>query len=405
MTNKFTVIFVYKPRRRRRVIDVCNMLIVIILLIISVSTAAAQDFSVIKGRENQNVGLCEYDLSTNTVNFAPYIDSVNTCGVWFNFGVTGYRKDTLLTFKTDFKSEVHCPFYPAVSSDNVHFQRVRQKGFLNHFNLKINPTADTLYIATGFPYNYSRLNSLLDEINGSKNLTTENLITTDNGLNVKLLTISKNPNSKRAKLVWIICRQHAFESVSNYVMEGMIRYLLSDSCSRKLLKNHIFKIVPMVDVESVYNGQSGRMSLPKDFNRDWDNPVRKTILSIKQAIDSTAQNNWYSIFWDVHGMFPGGFVGCSFSYYDLYGVGKKHADLQNYWRRFARLTKMKPIPIRDFQNGYDGLTADWWNELQHGSTLRFSSTIEVDWNLNHKGVPYSIEDYLEIGRMMIKSLE
>ncbi|MBR4272229.1 MAG: hypothetical protein IKQ30_05270 [Bacteroidales bacterium] len=381
------------------------MLIVIILLIISVSTAAAQDFSVIKGRENQNVGLCEYDLSTNTVNFAPYIDSVNTCGVWFNFGVTGYRKDTLLTFKTDFNSEVHCPFYPAVSSDNVHFQRVRQKGFLNHFNLKINPTADTLYIATGFPYNYSRLNSLLDEINGSKNLTTENLITTDNGLNVKLLTISKNPNSKRAKLVWIICRQHAFESVSNYVMEGMIRYLLSDSCSRKLLKTHIFKIVPMVDVESVYNGQSGRMSLPKDFNRDWDNPVRKTILSIKQAIDSTTQNNWYSIFWDVHGMFPGGFVGCSFSYYDLYGVGKKHTDLQNYWRRFARLTKMKPIPIRDFQNGYDGLTADWWNELQHGSTLRFSSTIEVDWNLNHKGVPYSIEDYLEIGRMMIKSLE
>jgi hypothetical protein len=381
------------------------MLIVIILLIISVSTAAAQDFSVIKELENQNVGLCEYDLSTNTVIFSPYIDSVNTCGVWFNFGVTGYSKDTLLTFKTDFKSDVHCPFYPAVSNDNVHFQRVRQTGFLNHFNLKVNPTSDTLYIATGFPYTYSRLNNFLDEISGSKNLTSENLITIDNGLNVNLLTISRKPNSKRAKLVWIICRQHAFESVSNYVMEGMIRYLLSDSCSRKLLKTHVFKIVPMVDVVSVYNGQSGRMSLPVDFNRDWENPIRQTIRRIKQAIDSTAQNNWYSIFWDVHGMFPGGFVGCSFSYYDLYGVGKKHNDLDRYWHRFARLTGNVPKVIYDFKQGYDGLTADWWNETAHGSTLRFSSTIEVDWNLNHNGKPYTIDDYIMIGRMMIKSLE
>lgn len=381
------------------------MLIVIILLIIPVSTAAAQDFSVIKELENQNVGLCEYDLSTNTVIFSPYIDSVNTCGVWFNFGVTGYSKDTLLTFKTDFKSDVHCPFYPAVSNDNVHFQRVRQTGFLNHFNLKVNPTSDTLYIATGFPYTYSRLNNFLDEISGSKNLTSENLITIDNGLNVNLLTISRKPNSKRAKLVWIICRQHAFESVSNYVMEGMIRYLLSDSCSRKLLKTHVFKIVPMVDVVSVYNGQSGRMSLPVDFNRDWENPIRQTIRRIKQAIDSTAQNNWYSIFWDVHGMFPGGFVGCSFSYYDLYGVGKKHNDLDRYWHRFARLTGNVPKVIYDFKQGYDGLTADWWNETAHGSTLRFSSTIEVDWNLNHNGKPYTIDDYIMIGRMMIKSLE
>ena len=374
-------------------------------MIISVATAAAQDFSVIKELENQNVGLCEYDLSTNTVIFSPYIDSVNTCGVWFNFGVTGYSKDTLLTFKTDFKSDVHCPFYPAVSNDNVHFQRVRQTGFLNQFNLKVNPTSDTLYIATGFPYTYSRLNNFLDEISGSKNLTSENLITIDNGLNVNLLTISRKPNSKRAKLVWIICRQHAFESVSNYVMEGMIRYLLSDSCSRKLLKTHVFKIVPMVDVVSVYNGQSGRMSLPVDFNRDWENPIRQTIRRIKQAIDSTAQNNWYSIFWDVHGMFPGGFVGCSFSYYDLYGVGKKHNDLDRYWHRFARLTGNVPKVIYDFKQGYDGLTADWWNETAHGSTLRFSSTIEVDWNLNHNGKPYTIDDYIMIGRMMIKSLE
>ena len=380
-------------------------MILFLLLLLTATTAAAQNFSVIKGRENQNIGRYAYDSTHNTVFFLPDIDSVNTCGVWFNFGVTGYRSDTLLTFSTKFVRDVHSPFFPVVSNDNVNFKRVRQSGFLNFFNLKVFPKSDTLYIATGFPYTYTQLNSFLDEISASNNLSTETLITTDKGLEVKLLTITKNPKSKRAKLVWIICRQHAFESVANYVMEGMIRYLLSDNCDQKLLKQYIFKIVPMVDVESVYNGQTGRMSLPKDYNRDWGKPLRPIISRIEEEINKTAQENCYTIFWDVHGMFPGGFDRCSFSYYDLYGVGKKHADLQKYWQQFARHTGYAPKVIYDFKNGYDGMTADWWNETAHAATLRFASTIEIDWNLNNNGLPYSINDYLEIGRMMIKSLE
>lgn len=368
-------------------------------------TAAAQDFSVVNCLENQNVGSYEYNRENNTVIFAPYLDSVNTCDVWFNFGVTGYRRDTLLTFKTDFQSSVHCPFYPAVSSDNIHFRHVRQSGYLNHFNLKIFPSSDTTYIATGFPYTYSRLNSLVDEIQNSPFLSSENLLTTDNGLNVKLLTISRKPKSRRAKLIWILCRQHAFECVSNFVLEGMIRYLLSDSCSRKLLKRNIFKIVPMVDVESVYNGQTGRMSLPVDFNRDWQNSIRPTIRRIKDEITKTSQTNWYSIFWDIHGMFPGGLESNAFSYYDLYNVGAKHDNLVKYWRRFAAIAGVAPVRIGDYFDKYDGMTADWWNEFNFKSSLLFSSTIEVDNNLNFNNLPYTIDDYLEIGRMMIKALE
>lgn len=383
------------------------MLIVIILLIISVSTAAAQeDFSVIKNLENQNVSICEYDRATNTVKFAPYVDSINTCGVWFNFGVTGYRRDTVLTFKTLFAKTVHSPFFPTISDDNIDFQHVRQSGMSGGFVLRITPTADTTYISTGFPYTYSRLQNLLSEIKTSKNLKIDTLLTTSNNLNVNQLTITKKPKRKHKKLVWIICRQHAFESVCNYVMEGMIRYLMSESCNQKLLKTHIFKIVPMVDVESVYNGQSGRMQLPVDFNRDWDGiPYHHTIRRIEQSIRESAQNYSYSMFWDVHGMLPGGFEGNSFSYYDLYGNGKKHSNLVNFWHRFARQSGFTPKSVKDSYNSYDGMTADWWNEINYGSTLQFATTIEVDWNLNSHGVPYSIEDYMEIGKWIVKSLE
>ena len=383
------------------------MLLLLLLLMLTATPSAAQNgFSVINSLENQNVGLCEYDAATNTVKFAPYIDSVNTCGVWFNFGVSGYRRDTVLTFKTLFAKTVHSPFFPVVSNDNIDFQHVRQTGVFGGFILRLTPENDTTYIATGFPYTYSRLQNFLDEIKDSKILTIDTLFTTRNNLNVNLLTITKKPNSKRKKLVWILCRQHAFESVSNFVMEGMIRYLLSDGCNQKLLKKYIFKIVPMVDVESVYNGQSGRMQLPIDFNRDWDGtPYHPAIRRIEQAIRESAQNYSYSMFWDVHGMFPGGFEGNSFSYYDLYSNGKKHSNLVNFWHKFARLSGFTPKSVKDTFNNYDGMTADWWNEINYGHSLQFSTTIETDWNLNSHGIPYSIEDYLNIGKWIVKALE
>ncbi|MBO7440463.1 MAG: hypothetical protein J6U21_12385, partial [Bacteroidales bacterium] len=93
------------------------------------------------------------------------------------------------------------------------------------------------------------------------------------------------------------------------------------------------------------------------------------------------------------------------SFYDLYGNGKKHSNLVNFWHRFARQSGFTPKSVKDSFNSYDGMTADWWNEINYGSTLHFSTTIEVDWNLNSRGVPYSIEDYMEIGKWIVKSLE
>lgn len=382
------------------------MLIIFFLLLLTATTAAAQDFSVIDNLENQNVGLCSYDRESNTVKFAPYVDSINTCGVWFNFGVTGYRRDTVLTFRTLFAKTVHSPFFPVVSNDNINFQHVRQSGIFGGFILRLTPKSDTTYIATGFPYTYSRLQNLLKEYKNSKILTIDTIYTTRNGLNINLLTITKKPKNKNKKLIWIICRQHAFESVGSFVTEGMIRYLLSDSCNQKLLKKYIFMIVPMVDVECVNNGQSGRMMRPVDFNRDWNGiPYHLAIRRIEQEIRNSARNYSYTMFWDVHGMFPGGFVGNSFSYYDLYGKGKKHNNLVNFWQSFARLSGFMPKTVRDTYNNYDGMTADWWNEFKYGDDLQFATTIETDWNLNSHGVPYTIEDYLEIGRWIIMSLE
>ncbi len=368
------------------------------------STAAAQNFAVIRNLENQNVGQCEYDSASNTITFEPYVDSVNTCAVWFNFGVTGYRMDTVLTFKSKFKATVHRPTYPAISNDNTTFTLHKQNGKHSDLNLQIKPQNDTTYIATGHPYTYTRLNNFLNSHDNPSVMSSETIMTTKNGLDVKLLTITKSKRGKK-KLIWIICRQHAFESVGNYVMEGMLRYLLSDSCSKKLLKNHIFKIVPMVDVESVVNGQSGRMSLPVDYNRDWENPKRTVIRLIEDEIKSTAQKHDYKIFWDIHGTFPGGAPNGNFSYFDLNSTPSKHGNILDYWHKYATISGYMPIPISDNLNKYDGMTADWWNEINYGSSLLFSSTLEIDWAISPKKHEYTPADYITIGKMMIQALE
>lgn len=379
--------------------------VMLMLIMIGVVTEAKGQLKVIKNLENQNVGDCQYDSASNTVTFAPYIDSLNTCAVWFNFGVTGYRRDTLLTFKSEFERVVHRANMPAISSDNVNFRLMRQSESSNSFRVSLMPDGDTTYIATGYPYTLSRLRRLIDYYDGNSRMSAQPLITTDNGIDVPIITITHPNNRRKKNLVWIICRQHAFESVGSFVTEGMIRCLMSDSCSKKMLKKHIFKIVPMVDVADVQNGQTGRMSKPVDFNRDWDNPVRPTIRRIEEEIDGSASRYRYTVFMDVHGTFPGGSMSNNFSYFDLRqsSVGKDDR-IKDYWLRFEKLSGFLPYGIRDYYNKYDGMTADWWNEINYGGVLQFSTTIETDWCTNSHNNTYSIDDYLEIGRWMIMSL-
>jgi hypothetical protein len=374
------------------------------LLLVLLYAATHAQFAVLSGHDNQNVGRCIYNLETNTVSFLPYVDSVNTCGVWFNFGVAGYRKDTTLTFVSQFEKSVYSAIRPAVSFDNIHFSTIKQSERYNKFMLSIPaPLPDSVFIAAGYPYSYTHLQNFLDSCSNNKFFSDEVLHTTESGLNVHLLTITSPRHKRKKKLIWILGRQHAFECVSSYVVEGMIRYLLSDTCNKKLIDNYIFKIVPMIDVQNVWNGQSGRMSLPVDFNRDWNSRQREEIRIIEDEIKSTATKYSYNMFWDIHGTFPGGYCGTSFSYFDLYNNGHKHNDLATYWRFFKHYAHFAPSFIRDSMDTYGGMTSDWWNELNFPE-LRFSTTLEMDWVTSPLGKAYSPKDYLDIGAWMMMAL-
>ena len=361
----------------------------------------------IKNLENQNVTEESYDSLTNTVYFMPYADSLNTCAVWFNFGLTGYRKDTFLTFTADFQNRMHIPNFPVYSYDMKSFYTVEDADFTGlMFHTRFYPARDTVYFMTGLPYTCSDFENFYKAHSGSENLRMTEYIDTQTERKIHVLTVGNAKYlSPKKKLIWIICRQHAFESVSNYVTEGMLRYLFSRDCSRKILRRYVFKIIPIVDVNGVFSGQTGRMSLPVDFNRDWADCMRPEIRAIKEKIIETAAEYHYFMFWDIHGTFPGGDRDMNnFSYFSLLGDPQKTANIHMFWKRFGKFMNYEPSEFKDDNTkNYNGLTADWWN-FKTFKELEFSFTLEMDWGIDKHFQNYTPETYYEIGESMIKSL-
>ena len=88
-----------------------------------------------------------------------------------------------------------------------------------------------------------------------------------------MIEISDEESRENRQVVWIIGRQHSGEVTSSFMMEGIINTLLSKTDEANfLLKNYIFRIVPMVNVDGVVHGNSRAELSGADPNRKWANP-------------------------------------------------------------------------------------------------------------------------------------
>ncbi|MBR4267534.1 MAG: hypothetical protein IKQ46_15955 [Bacteroidales bacterium] len=375
----------------------------IILLIFALKSAA--QFSIITNGESQSVGAVEYDSVTNTVIFEASKDSLNTTKVWFNFGITGFRRDTVLSIRAFFDNKFHAPTYPVYHCGNGNWSRVKNVEPGRNFKVIISAISDTVFIASGYPYSLKNFNDFITKHHQSDYFPQIDTITVSKlGYPITMLTFSPKRTNKRTKLIWIICRQHAFESTASWVLEGMLGSLLDDKSIKKVHKKYIFKVVPFVDIDNVQLGQTGRMSKPKDYNRDWNSPIHHEIKAVEDEIFKSAKLYNYYMFWDVHGTFPGGELRNNFSYFDIYNYGEKSRRLKNYWSEFYKFCYYHPIPVPDSKKSYEGLTADWWNEI-HFPDLEFVTTLEIDWTINPRNGFYTPEDFYEIGQNMIRALK
>lgn len=65
-------------------------------------------------------------------------------------------------------------------------------------------------------------------------------------------------------------RVHPGEPQASYMMEGSLKFLLSKTdLAEELLKNFVFKIVPMLNPDGVIHGNYRCSLLGVDLNRKW----------------------------------------------------------------------------------------------------------------------------------------
>ncbi|MEA3450384.1 MAG: M14-type cytosolic carboxypeptidase, partial [Bacteroidota bacterium] len=357
--------------------------------------------------ENGNTEIISVDDTNNRVFFKPaLINTQNTTRCWFYFGITNFDTTKILQIEEQFTKYYIAPNYPVFSFDNKNWKRLKvdsMVGNKKYYSGKFN--ADTLWFATGYPYTYSKMMKFVDSVSANKYIDTSTLVYSEKGLRVPILEIKKN-KSKIKNMIWIIGRQHAFETTLNIVIEGMIEYFVSDEYyARKLREKTVVYIVPMMDVDNVYSGASGRMQMPVDFNRDWNlNPHWNAVKSVQHKIKETNKLYNYRIFLDVHSTYPGTSKPL-FGLFNEYKIEqaeyfrlKKYLDIYKKTAGF-NLVEIKGNTSNFFADAYSMGIRD-----KSVAVSDFSTTFECDWNINNNGNDLTRKELKRNGYLIAEAL-
>lgn len=212
-------------------------------------------------------------------------DLRDTAGDWFywHFRVRGAAGRTLtFHFSKDHRNPIGVRG-PAISTDGgkswrwLGAQAVRGASFLHAFH----PDAVEVRFCFAFPYLESNLQKFLRQFEKDPHLNVQTLCQTRKGRNVELLLLGRL-DGKCQQRVALTCRHHCCEMMASYVLEGIIKEVLTDSEDGRWLRDNVeFFIVPMVDKDGVEEGDQGKNRKPHDHNRDYQG---KSIYASVQAI-------------------------------------------------------------------------------------------------------------------------
>lgn len=86
-------------------------------------------------------------------------------------------------------------------------------------------------------------------------------------------TESETPSHKEKKVMVISARVHPGETNGSYMMQGLIKFLLSeDPEAQELRKRVVFKIIPMCNPDGVIIGNYRTSLSGNDLNRQYLRP-------------------------------------------------------------------------------------------------------------------------------------
>jgi len=216
-------------------------------------------------------------------------DGRNRQANWYYFRVDGAPKKEILLDIVDLPGEYNYqPNRGAITKDTPPLISYDQRTWKHvetfeydpaepKLRLRITPAASRFWIAHVPPYTGGNLAHLRADMSRHPDFREQVIGKTAGGKDLVLWTITSPNSGAPKKTVWLMFRQHSWESGSSWVGEGAIRALLKDdSQSRALRQSIIWKIFPLCDPDGVARGGVRFNANGYDLNRNWDvtDPVK-----------------------------------------------------------------------------------------------------------------------------------
>ncbi len=209
---------------------------------------------------------------------------------WYYFRVDGARGQALtldlthLLGEYNYQSGVHAvtartrPVYSVDQRTWHHFteSELRWDDARKELTIQITPTANRLWIAHQAPYTNQNWNRFRRELRGAAR---SEIGKTVQGRPIELITIGSGP-----RVIWILARQHSWESGTSWMLEGALRWLSSRS-GEPMRRDFTWKIIPVGDPDGIARGGVRYNANGYDLNRNWDtvNPAKMPEIAAQRA--------------------------------------------------------------------------------------------------------------------------
>lgn len=232
--------------------------------------------------------------------------------VWFHFSVEGVKPgdEVVIELEKGNPSIAGIAKQIVYSHDGNNWDLVKA-GMVSPDNTlfvyKHTAQSGKLWFAYHFPYTSREIDQLLvPSMTKAGGIKIFEITKSRKGRSVTAIDFNSSQQPKKYG-IWIQARAHAFESGASWLAHYLAEWLASgDTLASALRGIADITIVPIVDVDGVGDGRTGKNTQPHDHGRSWndDDPYWPEIKAIQSLVKSKAAKHNMDLFIDIHG--PGG---------------------------------------------------------------------------------------------------
>jgi hypothetical protein len=261
------------------------------------------------------------DPDNNTIHITPADDPKRGFPCWWYFRLDGVNTNLPLTLEVtanqgivqtgepgktrEFPADYSLPEYAAFSMDGTNWEHTRRgerRG--KQMTYHVAAAKSTFWLAWGPPFTLKDANQLIEQACArSPYASSFVLARTRGGRPVPGLRVAQPGAAGSPRYgVWIQARQHAWESGSSWVAQGFVDWLVSnDPAAETLRQKADIVVIPIMDVDSVEEGQGGKEQVPHDQDEDWHpQPFFPEVAAGMKSLYALAKAGRLDLLLDLH---------------------------------------------------------------------------------------------------------